>query len=30
MHEEERKLVKFALRVKMDIIFPLNMFVNIA
>ena len=30
MHEEDGKLVKSALRVKMDIIFPLSMFVNIA
>ena len=30
MHEEDEKLVKSALRVKMDIIFSLSMFVNIA
>ena len=30
MHEEDGKLVKSALRVKMDIIFSLSMFVNIA
>ena len=30
MHEEVEKLVKSALRVKMDVIFPLSMFVNIA
>ena len=30
VHEEDEKLVKSTLRVKMDVIFPLSMFVNIA
>ena len=30
MHEKDGKLVKSALQVKMDDIFPLSMFVNIA